>query len=256
MNNRFIAAGGFQIEYIESEIDAPVVWESHCHAQFEMISVLEGDITVMLEGRSYRLTADRALIIPPLFYHAVTANHRGSYRRITALFDLDAIPSVLQPHFARKGASLTVFPSRQSGELQVLCREREADFYSPLGESLMIQLLYGDVRGEGGESEAVSDEFLQKIIAYIDGHLCEKILLDDLAVYTSRSKSSVSHLFEEKMNITPGQYILQKKLALAHRLIDEGMSPTVAALQVGYDNYSNFYRMYRKVFGVSPSGRG
>ena len=255
MTNR-IRAGGFAVEYIESEIEAPVVWEKHCHTQYEMISVLEGDISVMLEGRSYRLKAGQAVFIPPLFYHAVTANHRGSYRRVTALFDLDAIPAVLQPHFARKDAALAVFPSRHSGEFKPICQASDPSFYEPLAESLMIRLLYGDIGAERAESEAENDEFLQKIIAYVDTHLTERILLADLARHTSRSCSSVSHLFEEKMGITPKQYILQKKLALAHKMIDEGTSPTLAALQVGYENYSNFYRMYRKIFAASPSGRG
>ena len=255
MTNR-IRASGFAVEYIESEIEAPVVWEKHCHTQYEMISVLEGDISVMLEGCSYRLKAGQAVFIPPLFYHAITANHRGSYRRVTALFDLDAIPAVLQPHFARKGAALAVFPSRPSGEFKPICQAPEPSFYEPLAESLMIRLLYGDIGAERAETEAENDEFLQKIIVYIDAHLTERILLADLARHTSRSCSSVSHLFEEKMGISPKQYILQKKLALAHKMIGEGTSPTLAALQVGYENYSNFYRMYRKVFAASPSGRG
>ena len=71
-------------------------------------------------------------------------------------------------------------------------------------------------------------------------------MLDDLAAYTSRSKSSFCHLFEARMNITPKQYILQKKLALASKLIDEGVPRTAAAMRVGYDNYSNFYRLYHK----------
>lgn len=248
-------AGGFFIEYVESTIDAPIVWENHCHAQYEMISVLEGDITVMLEGRSYRLTAGHAVIIPPLLYHTVTANQHGIYRRITSQFNLEAVPTVLRPHFRLKDVMLAVFPSQGSEELKPLCQMSDPYLYEPLGESLMIRLLYGDLSAERAETEAENDEFLQKIITYIDEHLTERVLLDDLAILTSRSRSSVSHLFEKKMNITPKQYILQKKLALAHKLIDGGMSPTVAAMHVGYDNYSNFYRMYRKMFLVSPSGR-
>lgn len=254
--SRNFQAGKFLIEYKESRNDAPIVWENHCHTQYEMIAVLEGDITVMLEGRSYRLNADHAVIIPPLLYHTVAANQRGIYRRITSLFDTDAIPAILRPHFQQKDAMLHVFSSCEGIELKQLCQMNEPLFYEPLGESLMIQLLYREIRDERVEEEAENDEFLQKIIAYIDLHLSERILLDDLALLTSRSRSSVSHLFEEKMNITPKQYILQKKLALAHKLIDGGMLPTIAAMQVGYDNYSNFYRVYRKMFHSSPSGRG
>lgn len=254
MTERFLA-GGFLIEYIESRNNAPVLWEKHCHTQYEMISVLEGDITLMLEGCSYRIRSGQAVIVPPLFYHAVTANQKGLYRRVTALFHLAAVPEVLQEHFRNKNAVLTVFRGEQSEELGTLCRERDKLFYMPLGESLMIRHLYGDVQAKQNETVAETDEFLRQVISYIDAHLCERITLEDLAVCVSRSKSSVSHLFEEKMNITPKQYILQKKLALAHKLIEEGTSPTAAAMQVGYENYSNFYRVYRKLFHASPSGR-
>mgnify|MGYP003307143845 CR=1 FL=1 len=57
------------------------------------------------------------------------------------------------------------------------------------------------------------------------------------------------------MKISPKQYILQKKLALASKLIDEGVPRTVAAMQVGYENYSNFYRMYQKHLHGVPSDR-
>ena len=46
---------------------------------------------------------------------------------------------------------------------------------------------------------------------------------------------------------------MQKKLALASKLIDEGMPRTVAAMQVGYENYSNFYRLSLKHYGAGAS---
>lgn len=117
----------------------------------------------------------------------------------------------------------------------------------------MIQIFYDAPRGSAAGGAECEDEFLKKAVFYIDKHLEEKIPLADIAKYTSRSKSSFCHLFEEKMNISPKQYILKKKFALASKMISEGVSPTVAAERVGYENYSNFYRMYLKHFGVSPT---
>ena len=107
-----IAVNDFEFEYIESEIDYPILWESHCHAQYEMIAVADGDITVMLEGQKYRLQKNQIIIIPPLFYHSVTANGEGSYRRITALFGLDAIPRVLQDELTGQGRNIAIDASR------------------------------------------------------------------------------------------------------------------------------------------------
>ena len=98
-----------------------------------------------------------------------------------------------------------------------------------------------------------TDSFLQSAIEYIDEHLCEKIYLDDLAKHTFRSKSSFCHLFESKMKITPKQYILQKKLALANKMIKEGIPATEVAKQIGYENYSNFYRAYKKQYQKGPT---
>ena len=119
-------------------------------------------------------------------------------------------------------------------------------FYAPLLQSLMTETFYDALQMPQTLAQIDTDEFLQKAFEYIDLHLHEKILLDDIAKYTSRSKSSFCHLFEAKMNISPKQYILQKKLALANKLMDEGVPRTVVAMQVGYENYSNFYRLYRK----------
>ena len=38
------------------------------------------------------------------------------------------------------------------------------------------------------------------------------------------------------MKVSPKQYILEKKLALAEKYIAEGVPATIAAASVGYDN--------------------
>ena len=247
-----VKTNDFEIEYIESEIKHAVLWESHCHAQYEMIAVVEGDITVMLEGQKYRLQKNQIIIIPPLFYHSVTINEQGNYHRVTAQFGLDAIPSVLQDNFKNQGKTALIDLSLIEKISEIL-KNNDCKFYAPLLQSLMIQIFYDTLKIQQASTKIDTDEFLQKAFKYIDLHLSEKILLDDLAKHMSRSKSSFCHLFESKMNISPKQYILQKKLALASKLIDEGVPNTIVAMQVGYQNYSNFYRIYLKQFGTSPT---
>ena len=243
----------FAIDYRESQIDSSVLWESHCHAQFELIGVLEGDVSIAIEGRDYRLNEGQVAIIPPLCYHTITANERQRYRRMTVLFDREAIPYVLCPEFAGYEREPILFFSSRIEELRQICREERLDFYVPLAESLMVQILYDCLQGRRGRADGETDEFLQRTLSYIDSHLHEKISLDDLARHVSRSKSSFCHLFEGKMSVSPKQYILQKRMALANKLIGDGIPPTVAAGRVGYDNYSNFYRMYVKRCGERPT---
>ena len=120
----------------------------------------------------------------------------------------------------------------------------------------MIQLLYEYILYDGAsvneKPEDTLDKTLQTVLNYIEAHLCDRLTLDAIAAVTARSKSSVCHLFKETMQVSIKQYILQKKLALASRMIREGVPPTVVAVRIGYENYGNFYRMYRKLFGMSP----
>lgn len=244
----------FKIDYKESEADASSSWESHCHTQFEMIGVIEGHVHIMLEGKRYRVSAGQVTVIPPLCYHSTRANKTGKYRRVTALFDASAIPEEIIVYFADNTRVSTCF-SAHIEKIKNICQSADPT-YRALAEALMVQIIYEDMAAKQSGESIEADELLQKAISYIDRHLCDRILLDDLARVVSRSKSSFCHLFEEKMKISPKQYILQKKLAFANKLIQEGTPPTVAAIRIGYDNYSNFYRVYRKHYGISPSKIG
>lgn len=244
----------FNFEYNESDIKEPVLWENHCHGQYEMIGVVNGDINIMLEGRKYRLTENQVAIIPPLSYHTITANKQGGYKRITALFDVGAIPAEIQSFFLDEKEDVFITTSVHLKGLKNVCVKTENTMYAPLAEALMTMVFYENINKQRSDAETETDDFLKMSLGYIEQHLNEKVALDELAKYTMRSKSSFCHLFEEKMKITPKQYILQKKLALANKLIMEGTPPTVAATRVGYENYSNFYRMYVKYYGVRPGG--
>lgn len=245
----------YELTYSETHVESRVLWDSHCHARYEMIAVLEGDISVMLEGQSLRLTENQFIMIPPLLYHTVTANKQGDYKRITALFDLRAVPPILQDGFTQLDSAPPI-SSSPSMELLRNCCQREGDVhYAPLAESLMIPLFYARLQAPAADPRAVTaDELTLSIIRYVDRHLCDRITLEDLARHTARSKSFICHRFEEAMGIPPGRYVLQKKLAFAQKMIREGHPPSLVAAQIGYKNYGTFYRMYRKQFQSIPSG--
>lgn len=243
----------FEFQYSEKDISNPAHFESHCHEKFEMIAVLEGDVQLMLEGITYTIKKNQAVIIPPFLYHVIFGKRSADYSRVIASFTLSAIPHVLQGLFSADKNSTTPFYASKAEELKKICKAPFPEYYGPLAESYMTQIFYDYAEGLMSKKPYQTDAFLQSAIEYIDAHIKEKILIEDLAAHTFRSKSSFCHLFENKMKITPKQYILQKKLALAHKLIHEGVSATEAAMWIGYENYSNFYRAYKNQYGLSPT---
>ncbi len=253
MKQTFITQN-FEFDYMENYIKSNILWENHCHSNYEMIAVIEGDVNIMLEGRSYRLTENQIIIIPPLCYHTVTANKKGEYKRITAFFDISAVPDILKEDFIQRDNAVSIFSFKQTGAFLELFKDVQNNYYKPLAESLMVQLFYSRLKATFKNSdEEETDSFILQIVEYVDKHLCEKIMLDDLARYTARSKSFVCHQFEEKMGIPPMQYILRKRMAFAQKQIKEGQPATLVAAQLGYKSYATFYRMYQKNCGSNPS---
>jgi AraC-like DNA-binding protein/mannose-6-phosphate isomerase-like protein (cupin superfamily) len=251
---RLLQTRNYGFTYAESLVESHVLWDSHCHARYEMIAVLEGDITVMSEGRSHRLTEGCILMIPPLCYHTVTANKSGSYKRVTVLFDITAVPLPLREAFRTADGNPPLLTSAIPADMRICLQEDSPTLYEPLLESLMIPLFYQRLQAPAdGDGEVEADDFILKIVEYVDRHLEEKIRLADLARHTARSASFVAHRFEEGMGVSPGQYILRKKMAYAQKLIREGSPATLVAGRIGYRNYGTFYRLYRKHFGIRPS---
>ena len=97
-----------------------------------------------------------------------------------------------------------------------------------------------------------TNEFIDKIITYVDSHITESITLDSLASAFLFSKSYICNEFKKYMKIPVMQYIRSKKVLFAHSLILNGTKKCEAAEKVGFANYSTFSRAYQKLLKNNP----
>jgi len=90
---------------------------------------------------------------------------------------------------------------------------------------------------------------------WIDAHSAEAIELDDVARTGGLSAFHFLRLFTKVLGVTPHQYLLRSRLRRAARLLaDESRPITEVALDVGFNDLSNFVRTFRRAAGVSPRG--
>lgn len=89
-------------------------------------------------------------------------------------------------------------------------------------------------------------------LSYINENLTRELNIDDMAAMCYISRYHFMRLFKAQTGCTVHNYIRQKRLVLAARLIREGMSASAAAAECGFSDYSAFHRAFTKTFCISP----
>lgn len=76
--------------------------------------------------------------------------------------------------------------------------------------------------------------------------------LDDLARDAGLSKFHFLRLFKRATGLTPHAFIVQRRVILARRSMEQGVSATDAAFLAGFADQSHLTRHFKAVYGVTP----
>ncbi len=103
-------------------------------------------------------------------------------------------------------------------------------------------------KGKGPSSE------FQHVLSFIDEHIFEMIPLAVLADEANLSLSRFKARFKKEMGIPPAQYVMQRKIEKAGRLLSsEGYSVTEVAMQMGFSSSQYFAAVFKQYTGQTPS---
>lgn len=109
------------------------------------------------------------------------------------------------------------------------------------------------IRGKNVESlkdKKKAMKRLEKAFDYINHHYTEKITLREVAKSVYMSKNYFSAYFKKVANISFIDYVTKLRLKKANELIKmTDMSMLEIAMKSGFNNMSNFYRLYKKHIG-------
>lgn len=95
---------------------------------------------------------------------------------------------------------------------------------------------------------------IAKVCDYIDKNFDQPILLRDVAASVNMSESAFSHFFKRKTRITFIDYLINLRISKACQMLSE-TSYSVAEISFccGFNNLSNFIRIFKKRKGTTPS---
>ena len=96
-------------------------------------------------------------------------------------------------------------------------------------------------------------EAVHQAVEYIDQHYFEPLTLSGLAKKFHMEHSYFSRMFKKETNETLMMYISKTRIDKAKRYMEQKDSNlTEIAFMVGYDDYTYFNKVFRKITGISP----
>lgn len=89
---------------------------------------------------------------------------------------------------------------------------------------------------------------------WIDAHAHQAVAFEQLASAAGLSRFHFLRMFTSVLGLSPHQYLLRVRVRRAARLLAERDQPiNQLALEVGFNDLSNFVRTFRRAAGMAPS---
>ena len=98
----------------------------------------------------------------------------------------------------------------------------------------------------------MKDFEIKKALAFIDEHIEDKLLLNDIANHLGYSPFYVSRMFSQIMGISIVSYVRMRKLQYAFSDLQNCKTILEVAYQYGFESHEGFTRSFKRFFGFSP----
>lgn len=254
--------------YSDTELDKV---NPHHHDFYECYLFLSGDVTYIIEGKTYALVpGDIILINSRELHQPIIKSKTTPYERIVLWIDKAFLASLctektdLKRCFedTDKENVLRSALEVQQNVKSILHKLLSLETYKGLGYELLYKayivelLVYLNTLLFQSDAKLSIDikksNLIDEIILYINNHLEDDICIDELSDIFFISKYHMLREFKKHSGTTIHKYIVQKKLILAKELILCGIPIISVYKQCGFGDYSNFFRAFKNEYGVTP----
>ncbi|CAM4478516.1 AraC-like DNA-binding protein [Paenibacillus endophyticus] len=243
---------------------------------YEIYYLISGNVVYQVEDQSYPLNPGDLLIINNMEMHRPYFTSDSSYERIIIFFKPDFCS-----HYIQEGYSLLQYfdrkrpgsfnrlpgPLVEQAQLAAHFMEIEELHHGQLPESCLLielsfirllvkinQMIASHI--DSFELEGNVNAKIEQIIAYIHDNLYGSLTLQHIEHTFFVNRYYFSHQFKKITGCSFKQYIIQKRITKAIELLKLSVPPTEVCSMTGFQDYSNFYRTFKRITGVSPAKYG
>lgn len=260
-------------EYHHTYNESPPTVDFHQHSFYEIFFFLSGDVDYIIEGKTYALRPGDILLTSCSDIHRPDIRPGTPYERIVIWLEegfFDHLRKFCGENLSSgfKDAALKDYrlirpDSATFAQLQQLCGKISQARYSKeagsgaLAGAYLTEFLVYVYRAYYNSPALLKNDItengkINQIISYINSNLSSELSLDRLAERFYTSKYHLSRQFRQFTGLSLYQYIVKKRLILAHNLLRAGHPATEACFASGFSDYSNFLKVFKREFGRTP----
>jgi len=271
-------------EYIDDDIyfhhsidisPKPDNFPMHAHDKYEIYYFISGDAQFLVEGSEYQLEPGSIMLMQPAETHTLLLFSNLPSKRYAVHFS----PNILDKIDPEKSL-LEAFCKRAIGQQNIYTvsdyRSKFVHdcFYHMQGSisseydrklaivSNLYPILY-ELRSafleKKKEDQPDTNTISKELVMYINNHLTYNDLsLSTLSDRFLLSKSQLNRIFKQAIGSTIWDYVLIKRMMLARQMLRAGVTAAEVCQACGFNDYSSFYRLYKKHYNATPqedSGR-
>ncbi len=246
------------------------VLSRHTHDSLEIVFIKHGFFYYHYEGQNIAVADNDLILTPAHTYHYYQTSDDTEYERYIIQIKNKTLATYLTPTTVEK-INIGNNPILKSvfDSLDYYCKHYNTlsarnNFNNTIFlqlELLLVNLSLVETFDQKQminthqriRTDADSNEFLTRILKYINDDLSKIQKAEDVTSHFNMSKSYLFRLFNQYLKISFNQYLTQKKMILAKSLIENGNKLNYVAVKCGYPDYTTFYRNYVKFFRSQPS---
>lgn len=251
--------------YVHKHTDHPksMDFELHTHKDYEIFIFLKGNVSFLIEGKSFLLNPYDILLIRSSELHRIFPAPDREYERIVISISEDffrewqcenlsgIFHTSTDKRFISSESVLSNDIDKQILNIEKYIRETSKK-NDAVVKCAVVELMHNLRLITPNNGLASQNKTVSAIIEYINKNISKPLPLDKLAESFFLSKYYMCRIFKKCTGVTINRYIVTKRMILVKKLCRSGFNLSAASQEAGFGSYNNFYKAYVKEFGQPP----
>lgn len=263
----------FDVYNVNIQVGAQYLY-THWHSEFEIIYVKSGVLVLEIEGNSYKIEENEAVIVDRYKIHSGRELAKEDCSFCAILFGEEllygSVNNIVHDKYVKPlllGEKM--FPvhidTKKSYHNEIIhCIKEINNFFQEKSTGYevfvtinLLTILYIIIKNDAfldvdSKNSRMSCK-IKEVIQFIYDNYSEPINIKEISQNISLSNEYFIRIFKQYTGKTPMQFIINHRVSAAKKLLKKTDSKiSDIAMQCGFNNISNFNKCFKKVEGISP----